>query len=197
MSHTHPARSIWRSTTLVLGVALLGACAAAPETAPAPPAPVAAAPAPAPAVVQAPQPDPRAQFKQLSEALQASDVVTTETPDGRVKLSIPSDLSFGLNSATVNPEFAKVLDTIAESLVRFPETSAEIVGHTDTSGRAASNKALSLKRAESTRDHLVSRSVSVDRLKVTGMGQDMPVADNRTREGRSANRRVDIFVGKP
>ena len=90
-----------------------------------------------------------------------------------------------------------VLDQIADSLNRYPATRAEIVGHTDTSGRPASNMALSLKRAESTRDELVKRQVAADRLSVKGMGAAEPAADNKTREGRATNRRVELFLFKP
>lgn len=186
---------LWLTASIA---ALLTACATTAEPpAPAPAAAPLAAAAPTPASPPKPAPDPRAQFKQLSDALAGAAVTVLETTDGRIRISVPSDLSFGLNSAEVQPTMGPVLDRIAESLNRHPETRAEIVGHTDTSGRPASNKALSLKRAESTREQLVSRQVAADRLTVKGMGQDEPVADNKTRPGRSANRRVEIFVSQP
>lgn len=188
----------WGLTAAAL--ALLSACAAAPE----PPAPAVSQATPTKVVTPAapapqPQPavDPRAQFRQLSESLASASAVVEETADGRVRISVPSDLSFDLGKADVQAAMGPLLDQVAESLNRHPATRAEIVGHTDASGRAASNQALSLRRAESTRDELVKRQVAAERLSVKGVGQDEPVADNKTREGRSANRRVEIFISRP
>lgn len=187
-----PRHALWLGAATA---ALLSACAAAPEPAPVPSAPppaVVAAPEPAPA--PAPTPDPQAQFKELQQSLASAAVGVEALADGRIRISVPSDLSFALGQAEPQPAMAPLLDQLAASLIRFPGKRVEIVGHTDTSGRPASNMALSLRRAESTRDQLVARQVPAERLTVKGMGQDEPVADNRTREGRSANRRVEIFV---
>lgn len=190
-----PIHTVWLGAATA---ALLSACAATSEPVPAPPAPppaVMAAPEPAPA--PAAIPDAQAQFKELQQSLASAAVSVEALTDGRIRISVPSDLSFALGQADPQPAMAPLLDQIAASLNRFPGKRAEIVGHTDTSGRPASNMALSLRRAESTRDQLVARQVPADRLTVKGMGQDEPVADNRTREGRSANRRVEIFVSAP
>jgi outer membrane protein OmpA-like peptidoglycan-associated protein len=69
-----------------------------------------------------------------------------------------------------------------------------IVGHTDASGDANYNQALSLKRAESVADYLISTGVEEDKIRVIGRGSEEPVASNETREGRIQNRRVDILV---
>jgi outer membrane protein OmpA-like peptidoglycan-associated protein len=190
-----PRHALWLGVTTA---ALLSACAATTEPAPpepTPPAVVAAAPEPAPAPGAVP--DTQAQFRELQQSLASAAVSVEALADGRIRISVPSDLSFALGQAAPQPAMAPLLDQIAASLNRFPSKRAEIVGHTDTSGRPASNLALSLRRAESTREQLVARQVAAERLSVRGVGQDEPVADNRTREGRSANRRVEIFVSAP
>ena len=67
-------------------------------------------------------------------------------------------------------------------------------GHTDNVGSAASNKALSLERAQAVRLFLESRGVAASRVDVLGLGDSMPVAGNETEEGRSANRRVEVVI---
>jgi len=68
-----------------------------------------------------------------------------------------------------------------------------VEGHTDNTGSANKNKALSLKRANSVVSYLVSKGINRNRFTVRGMGFDYPVADNRTEEGRTKNRRVVIL----
>lgn len=183
------------STFLV--VACLAGCAtpSAPPALEQPPTPVAAtsAPAPGPAATDS-SPDPKALLQQLSVALGALPARVAGTDDGRIHITVPSDLSFALNQADVGPDFDPVLDALADSLRQHPGAMVHIVGHTDSSGRAASNLALSLRRAESTRDALIARQVGAERLSVAGMGQDEPIADNRSAQGRAMNRRVEIFI---
>lgn len=184
-------------STTCLAIACLGGCATPSD----PPAPV-QAPSTAPAssesapATAAPDssPDPKALFRELSEDFANLPAQMAETGDGRIHITVPSDLSFALNQADVGPDFAPVLDALAESLRRHPGATAHIVGHTDSSGRAASNLALSLRRAERTRDALIARQVGADRLSVAGAGQEEPIADNRSAQGRAQNRRVEVFI---
>ena len=68
------------------------------------------------------------------------------------------------------------------------------VGHTDSTGNAAYNLALSTRRANAVKDYLVSKGIEKNRVYTEGKGLTQPVADNRTREGRAKNRRVEIEV---
>ena len=67
-----------------------------------------------------------------------------------------------------------------------------IEGHTDNVGNAAANQALSARRAEAVKAYLVGKGIAADRLTATGYGQERPVADNSTINGRAENRRVDF-----
>ena len=76
------------------------------------------------------------------------------------------------------------------------EMEQAIVGHTDNTGSDAINNPLSVDRANSTRNYLTQRGVSGSRIQVEGRGSYQPIASNNTSDGRSRNRRVEIFVGE-
>ena len=133
----------------------------------------------------------------VKQALSEAGLNVSDTPEGLVKASIPSDAAFGLGRTTIGPAFGKLLDKVAAVLGQFPETTLEIVGHTDTSGSDALNLVISRKRAESARHHLVTQGVAATRITSQGWGADQPMADNNTAAGRAANRRVELFVRLP
>lgn len=126
--------------------------------------------------------------------LVGSKVGVTEQPDGSVKLDIPGAVLFKTNSAQISPDFEQTLEQIAGTLQEHPETSVEVVGHTDSAGAAEYNERLSVKRASSVTQYLAARGIDPVRLSATGQGETMPVADNTSAEGRAQNRRVEMFV---
>jgi len=84
------------------------------------------------------------------------------------------------------------VDQIFELLNSDPALKISIEGHTDNVGDAAANKKLSNERAKSVMDALIAKGVDKTRLSFIGWGQEKPVADNRTDEGKAKNRRVEI-----
>jgi outer membrane protein OmpA-like peptidoglycan-associated protein len=70
----------------------------------------------------------------------------------------------------------------------------EVQAHSDNSGDAAYNQYLSEERANSVRDYLIAKGIAPDRIEAKGYGESQPIADNDTREGRAANRRVELKV---
>lgn len=138
-----------------------------------------------------------AQKREMEQATAGTGVEVIKTSDNRLKLDIPSDISFDTGSAEIKSNFRPILDSFATSLNNNPVTQVTIVGHTDSSGSDAINNPLSLNRAASTRDYLVNRGVSSNRLSVDGRGSREPVAANDTAENRARNRRVEIFVAEP
>lgn len=88
------------------------------------------------------------------------------------------------------------LNKVADALTSTaPDQAIVVEGHTDNQGAAGKNQTLSQDRAQSVVDYLVSRGVAKDRISAKGIGQDRPIADNKTNEGRTQNRRVEIIVG--
>jgi outer membrane protein OmpA-like peptidoglycan-associated protein len=101
-------------------------------------------------------------------------------------------LNFETNSWQIRPADAATLDEVAAALKQTPGMKVSIEGHTDNVGTPESNRALSQRRAQSVLDALVQRGVDRARLSAAGFGQERPVADNRTEEGRAKNRRVEL-----
>ena len=137
------------------------------------------------------------QKRAMEQATQGTGVQVSQTADNRLKLEIPSDISFDTNRADIKPNFRPVLDKFAASLVENPVTLVTIVGHTDSTGSDSINDPLSVERAARTRDYLVTRGVASGRFTVDGRGSHEPVASNSTEAGRAKNRRVEIFVAEP
>ncbi len=137
------------------------------------------------------------QKAEMEQATQGTGVTVSQTADNRLKLDIPSDVSFDTNRYDIKPNLRPILDRFATTLNENPVTTVTIIGHTDSTGTDAINNPLSVNRAASTRDYLVARGVATSRIAIDGRGSREPVADNNTAEGRAENRRVEIFVAEP
>lgn len=133
----------------------------------------------------------------MEQATAGTGVAVSQTPDNRLKLDIPSDISFDVGRSAIKSDFAGVLNQFATSLNANPSTVVSIVGHTDNTGSDAVNNPLSVDRANSARDYLIARGVAATRFNTEGRGPREPVADNSTAEGRAKNRRVEIYVAEP
>jgi outer membrane protein OmpA-like peptidoglycan-associated protein len=103
-------------------------------------------------------------------------------------------LSFDTGSATLRPESKAQLSNIAVILTNCPSVRLSIAGYTDSIGSAPLNLRLSQNRADTVVAHLAGDGVSQDRLSAEGYGEEYPIADNDTAEGRARNRRVAIRV---
>lgn len=138
-----------------------------------------------------------AQKQSMEQATRGTGVQVSQTADNRLKLDIPSDISFDTNRADIKPNFRPILDKFAGGLVDNPSTIVTIIGHTDTTGSDAINNPLSVERASRTRDYVAARGVASGRVSVDGRGSHEPVASNDSDFGRSKNRRVEIYVAEP
>jgi outer membrane protein OmpA-like peptidoglycan-associated protein len=137
------------------------------------------------------------QKRQMEQATQGTGVQVSQTADNRLKLDIPSDISFDTNRADIKPNFRPILDKFASGLVENPNARVNIIGHTDNTGGDAINNPLSVNRAAETREYLVSRGVASNRISIDGRGSREPLVSNDTSASRARNRRVEIFVAEP
>ena len=133
------------------------------------------------------------QEAKLRENLAGTGVGVTRQGDNII-LNMPGNVTFGVDSADINSRFYQVLDSVSIVVNEYDKTLIEVMGHTDDSGAADYNQALSERRARSVADYFVSREVLRDRLATSGHGEDYPVADNTTDTGQSLNRRVEIAL---
>lgn len=136
------------------------------------------------------------QKRTMEQATQGTGVQVTQTADNRLKLEIPSDISFDTNRSDIKSNFRPILDRFAATLNENPATTVTIVGHTDNTGSDAINNPLSVERAAHTRDYLTTRGAAANRFSVSGRGEYEPIASNSDNAGRARNRRVEIYVAE-
>lgn len=110
------------------------------------------------------------------------------------KTFVLEDCNFETGKANLEPESYQVLDELVAFLNRKDDVKIEIGGHTDNVGKPAANLALSMDRANAVRDYLVAKGISADRLTAKGYGMTVPIADNKTEEGRATNRRTEVKI---
>ena len=103
-------------------------------------------------------------------------------------------VNFAFDSARIEPEAEAILEVAVQVLKESPDIRVEVAGHTDSVGPAEYNQGLSERRAASVVDHLVGAGIDRSRLSSVGFGEERPVADNATRDGRAQNRRVELNV---
>ena len=104
------------------------------------------------------------------------------------------NIQFEFNSDKIKPEFYSVLDSAVQILNAHPEYNLNIAGYTDSIGTEQYNQNLSERRAQSVVKYLVDKKIDSSRLKAAGYGEEQPVADNGTKEGRLKNRRVEFKI---
>lgn len=109
-------------------------------------------------------------------------------------VTMPQDVLFAVDSASVRPDLQADLRTLAQSLQRYPNSTMDIIGHTDNTGSAGYNQNLSTRRAQSVEGILINAGVNPNRLRAIGRGEDVPIASNLTPEGRQQNRRVEFII---
>jgi len=124
----------------------------------------------------------------MNQDITASDILSALNTDGYIAL----DILFDTGKATIKAESQSIVDEIYNLLNTNATLKVSIEGHTDNVGDAASNKKLSEARAKAVMDALITKGIKKERLSSAGWGQEKPVADNRSEEGRAKNRRVEI-----
>jgi len=112
----------------------------------------------------------------------------------QIAMTMPSGLTFDVNSASIQGGFYAPLNDVGATLIEYPKTAVDVVGHASSDGDDVYNQELSERRAAAVQSYLVNSGVQSVRLHAIGMGETQPVADNSTQAGRAANRRVEILL---
>jgi outer membrane protein OmpA-like peptidoglycan-associated protein len=124
----------------------------------------------------------------MKQDVTASSMFEALNRDGRIALYI----NFDTGKSIIREESNAVIDQIVQMMKSNPDLKIGVEGHTDNVGSPSSNKTLSEERAKSVVSAIVAQGVTADRFSPAGFGQDKPVADNGTEEGRARNRRVEL-----
>ncbi len=132
------------------------------------------------------------QAKEMQGVLGEQDRLRREQES--LTATMASDVLFSSGSAQLYPGGREKLRNFAGVLTRYPRTTIQVVGNTDSRGSEESNMDLSRRRAQAVADELVAAGVSAGRIVTRGVGESMPIATNDTPEGRAQNRRVEIVV---
>ncbi|MCG3266866.1 OmpA family protein [Yoonia sp. I 8.24] len=109
-------------------------------------------------------------------------------------VTLSQDILFATDSTAVSGASQNDLRIVAQSLNNYPDTTVNVVGHTDNTGDASYNFGLSQRRAQAVAAVLRSGGVSSSRIRAIGAGEDQPIASNLNATGRAANRRVEIII---
>jgi outer membrane protein OmpA-like peptidoglycan-associated protein len=124
----------------------------------------------------------------MKQDVTASNMFEALNRDGHIALYI----NFDTGKSVVKPESQPIIEQIVQMLKSKPDLKIGVEGHTDNVGTPASNKTLSEARAKSVVSSIVAQGITAERLSPAGYGQDKPIGDNNTEEGRAKNRRVEL-----
>lgn len=129
----------------------------------------------------------------LRRDLGNSDVDITNTGD-RLIVTMPNNILFATDSYAVRTDLQRDLRTVASNLLAYPNSTIQVIGHTDNEGDATYNQVLSERRANAVADVLLGQGIPLGRIEAIGRGEDQPITSNLTPEGRAENRRVEIVI---
>jgi len=124
----------------------------------------------------------------MKQDVTASDMLNALNRDGHIALYI----NFDTGKSIIKPESKVIIEQIVQMMKANPEVKISVEGHTDNVGNPKSNKMLSDDRAKAVVTAIVAQGIDAKRLSSVGHGQDKPIADNKTEEGRAKNRRVEL-----
>lgn len=132
--------------------------------------------------------------EQLSKELTNHDVELRKLPDNSIEVDLKSEASFASGSSDMKPSFNTALAKLGGVVKQYDSTMVYIVGHTDNQGSDSFNQQLSERRATAVAGALTAAGVDPSRVRTEGRGESQPESSNATAEGRSDNRRVEIYL---
>jgi len=141
--------------------------------------------------------DAEAKIKRIAGLFNKETVEILLTTDADVILRMKG-LNFRSGSSVIPPEGYSLLDNVLQTIAIFPQRNVRIEGHTDSIGSNLYNQALSERRAKSVEEYLLSRMEGATaNMEAVGHGEERPIANNETEDGRKRNRRIDIVLPVP
>jgi len=140
--------------------------------------------------------DAEAKIERLTKLFNPDDVEILLTPDADVILRMKR-LNFRSGSAVIPPNTYAMIDSAVQSIQMFPKRSVRVEGHTDSAGSNAYNQALSERRSEAVKAYVMAKLEVPHEVESVGFGEEKPIANNETVQGREKNRRIDIVLRVP
>lgn len=137
------------------------------------------------------------QIKELKEQTAGSGVDVEEVGDqDAILVRLPDGVTFATGSAAINPGFYTTLDSVAETLIKYPNSLIDVYGFTDTTGSPTTNQALSDRRAQAGADYLAAKGVARARMATKGFGEQYDYLRVKTGDNvnEPLNRRVEIKI---
>ena len=132
-------------------------------------------------------------YDSLFSILKASGYNISKGEKGEIKVVLPSEDSFKTSSAKLNEETKERLQEIVREVRKYPLKKIFIGGHTDSTGKFETNEALSGLRAQSVADVFFKEKIK-NKVYIIAYGETMPVQSNFIKEGRKANRRIELVI---
>jgi len=126
--------------------------------------------------------------EEMKQVVTASNIFDALNRDGHIALYI----NFDTGKSIIKPESKEITGQIVTMMKTNPDLKVSVEGHTDNVGSPGANKTLSEERAKAVVKAITGQGVVVERLSSSGLGQDRPIGDNNTEEGRAMNRRVEL-----
>ena len=132
--------------------------------------------------------------KQAAEIQQTVPGATVTREGEGILVKFDSGILFDVDKTNLKPAAETSLTQLAASLQNNPQTNILVIGHTDSTGTAAHNMDLSIRRASAVKSFIDGQGVGSNRLTTQGKGETEPIASNSTAQGRAQNRRVEIVI---
>ncbi|HKJ95624.1 MAG TPA: OmpA family protein [Gammaproteobacteria bacterium] len=133
------------------------------------------------------------QEAELRRKLQGTGVSVTRNGDN-ITLNMPGNVTFATDSASLDPQFFDVLNSVSLVLKEYTKTVITVAGYTDSRGSKQYNQSLSQRRAQTVSQYLSSQGINGRRIVTRGYGEQYPIASNDTKAGQAQNRRVELTL---
>lgn len=134
------------------------------------------------------------QQEEMQQSLQGTGIQVQRTAENTLNLTMPSNVTFAHDKADLTFDAQNALNSVAQVLNRYPESTISVTGHTDDTGSDSYNQRLSELRAASVSSYLAQHGVNPSRVSQQGLGESSPKVPNSSDANRAINRRVELAI---